>query len=129
MSTRFWLVVPLNAPERAGATAQRIGQPALQQLGFENAVRPRRGEQANVVPDAAPQESSGYGYVPDPAVLKKITHFFTNEEVARKQAKELATLNPKTLWGVFACIGSYETTAPSVIHKIFNQDGELVIQS
>lgn len=56
-----------------------------------------------------------------------ITLAFTSREAARLHAKDLAGKTPKIAYGVFACVDVYETTAPEVIEKKFNDAGELVL--
>lgn len=53
--------------------------------------------------------------------------YFTNELDAIAEAKRLATLTPTVQYGVFRADRVFETTAPKVLEKKTNADGELVI--
>jgi hypothetical protein len=111
---QFWLVVPLDVKD----DGSRVGGGTAAQGDFAEAVQPRR----NNVP-AAPAE--GYGFGIQSADLKRMRNAFTTKAAADAYAKNQAELQPKTLFGVFGCLGTYETTTPTVIQKTFNEDGEL----
>lgn len=52
---------------------------------------------------------------------------FLDAASAKKYAASEAEKTPTIAYGVFACIGVYETVAPTVIEKRFNEKGELVL--
>jgi hypothetical protein len=57
-----------------------------------------------------------------------ITLAWNSKTAAESYAKEMAGKNPKTAYGVFSCVDVFETTAPEVIEKQFNDQGELVVR-
>lgn len=54
--------------------------------------------------------------------------YYTREEDAVNAARDLASTNPTIQYGVFAATRIFETTAPNILEKGYNADGELVIQ-
>lgn len=77
----------------------------------------------------APQEQPGYGFHIHREDKKDMEVVFTTEDAAETYAKEQAALHPKQLYGVFSCEKVFETTAPSVIEKKYNNAGELLVVS
>lgn len=120
---QFWIVAPVECPERAGAAAQRMT------FGAQEAPRPRADRnRIQMEAEAAPVANDGFGYVPDSAWTKKITHVFTTKTAAEEAAKDAAAKQPKVMFGVFECQTVYETTTPQVIQKQFKETGELVVK-
>ena len=110
---------------------QRAAQPRRDGRRFEAADALR----LNVVDDPeqpAPQPPNdgdgGYGYTILRTSRADMNVAFTTPEAAERYANEQAQLNPKTLFGVFTCIKVFETTTPSVIEKVYNDAGELVLK-
>lgn len=129
----FWIVAPLNVTEAAGRSGNRVGvQNGAAGLDFavepRGTARERERQRAQQTEVPAPAVDAGFGYVPDSKWTKSITHVFTTQGAAERYATELAEKNPKTLYGVFGCGNTYETTTPTVITKYFNESGELVVK-
>lgn len=80
---------------------------------------------------AVPQDTAagddGHGFVILREDTKDMGNCFTSEASAERYAKQQAELNPKTLFGVFGCLKVFETTKPSVIEKMYNTSGELLL--
>jgi hypothetical protein len=115
---QFWLVVPLDIKEDGTKIGATVG--GLQDFAQEVDGLGRRRPAAQ---PALPAE--GYGFGIGSSDLKRMKQAFTTKAAADAFAKNQAELQPKTLFGVFGCLGTYETTTPTVIQKQFNEDGEL----
>ena len=112
------MVVPLDIKEDPHGVKMFAPQ---QDMAMElEPARPRGQREL-----AAAATTAGYGFKILGSELKRINMAFTNRQLADDYAKEQAEKNPKTLFGVFACDGTFETTTPTVIRKAFNEDGEL----
>lgn len=118
---RFWLVAPLDIKEDSNQ-ARIQGGGGLQDFAIEANPRHRAGRGLEV---EAPAVNAGYGFKIQSADIKRMNTAFTSEEAANLYAKDQAEKNPKVLYGVFNCAGTYETTTPTIIKKSFNDDGEL----
>lgn len=70
------------------------------------------------------QNSSGGFYIKSNHHIKLA---FLDASSAKKYAASEAEKTPTIAYGVFACIGVYETVTPQVIEKKFNEKGELVL--
>lgn len=114
---QFWMVVPLDIKEDPHGGKMYATMPDMA-MDAEPA-RPAR------LTRAEPQVTAGYGFKILGSELKRINMAFTNRQLADDYAKEQAEKSPKTLFGVFACDGTFETTTPTIIRKAFNEDGEL----
>lgn len=57
-----------------------------------------------------------------------ITLGWNTKTAALTYAKEQASKNPKTAYGVFSCSDVFETTVPEIIEKQFNEAGELIVK-
>lgn len=120
----LWFVIPMDLAEDGNKARIVAGNNQQGFGGFDVAqpVRPRRDAAPQVAPEPA---TIGYGFALTAKDTKGITHAFTTEQSARDYAQELASKAPKTLYGVFGCMGTYETAVAPVIQKKFNEDGEL----
>lgn len=97
--------------------------------------RPRgRGEDLQVEEMIAPQvqqnqRPSGFGYhaqaVRDDSSGQIV---FTSKDVAEEFAAQMASKNPKVLYGVFECAAVFETSDPVVLVKEYNDSGELIVK-
>lgn len=149
---REWLVIRLGRPEdtskgRVGSNAQapegqgiRVGGGWADAVQVAPRARPRnRNEdladmamQIAVAPgqQQVPPQAVGYGYYAKPADRddKSGSLTFTTEEAAVEYAQELAAKQPQVLFGVFSCNAVFETAAPKVLKKRFNDGGELVME-
>lgn len=109
---QFWMVVPLDIKED-----QNHPHTVAQNVEQDFAEPARRGTLRPV--------PVGYGFKIASAETKRFNMAFTTKQLADDHAKAQAEQNPKVLFGVFGCEGTYETTTPTVIQKTFNEDGEL----
>lgn len=57
----------------------------------------------------------------------KIEDFHTTEKAAEKAAVLAATTNPGKVYGLFCILRTFETTKPTILTKIVNESGELVV--
>jgi hypothetical protein len=117
---RFWLVAPLDIKE--DTTQGRVGN----NIAFPEEVRPARIARGEAQLEAQ-AVNTGYGFKIQSADIKRMNTAFTSEDAAQTYAREQAEKNPKVLFGVFGCSGTYETTTPTIIKKSFNEDGELTL--
>jgi len=125
--SREWYVFKIgkrdpNGGGRVFAQAQaRPAQPRPARRGAVDALLDAVQEQ-----DVAPVADQGYGFELG-REDRNNNMVFTSEEAAERWAREQAALNPKVQFGIFSCGKVFETTAPVVIEKKFNDAGELLV--
>lgn len=121
----LWFVSPLVLDE--DQTKTRITPEAFNARDQDEqpAAPARRRDQLEVA--HRPENTSGYGF----GLLRAdiVKEAFTSAEAAEEVAKERASKQPKTAFGVFACVEVFETTQPEIIEKRFNSAGELTLVS
>lgn len=121
----LWFVIPLDL--KPDQTKPTIGSGRNLDFAMPQDAAPQRARaRREGEPVVEPVAQAGYGYPITAKDQKLITHAFTSKKAAEDHAIELASKQPKTMFGVFGCLGTYETTTPTVVKKQFNPDGELV---
>lgn len=100
---------------------------------------PERGQVEVNIDDEAPQPARARNAQPPaPATVgygftmgrnQKVEIAFTTKAAAIEYAKQQASKTPTIAYGVYGCVDVFETTAPTVIEKQFNDGGELVLKS
>lgn len=124
MARPLWFVLPIEV-KIDPAKGEIFGEPEQDipiEIDPNNLVPQRRGL-------AQPRpRNAAIGCFIGSSDKREFDRAFYSEEAAQTYAREQATLRPKTPFGVFSCIGIYETTTPSVIEKEFNTDGELRVK-
>jgi len=99
------------------------------QRGFRNFdVGPAPEELVAAEPNPIYLEADGFGQELIRSELRDPVIVFSTQEIAEVHAKELATKNPKVLYGVLGVLSVYETGEAPVIEKTFNNAGELVLK-
>lgn len=126
---RLWFVLPLDLvqDQNRGEFGPEVD------MGIQEAPQPRnrglgRNVQVNLgeVPEpVGNQPPVGSGFYLDAVSRKQFEKAYTTEDFAITSAKERAEKEPRRPFGVFSCVGVYETTVPTVIEKEFNENGEL----
>lgn len=117
------IALPAAAPNRAVPRA--LPREQLQTEAFVGALFGEVGIDADTL--HMPTGDGGHGFVILREDTKDMGNCFTSEASAERYAKQQAELNPKTLFGVFGCLKVFETTKPSVIEKMYNTSGELLL--
>lgn len=70
-----------------------------------------------------------YGFIMHSDTKKEVEVAFTSKELAFEYAADQAAKKPSVQYGVFECVGVFETTIPTVIHKKFSSSGELILEA
>lgn len=124
---QFWLVLPLTL--KIDPNKGEIFPP---NEGFAQEERPQRGRIGMAVDllqpppaPAMPQGNGPLGFYILAADRKHLDAAFYTHEAAKNHAENLASLSPKTPFGVFQCVGIFETAQPTILEKEFNTEGEL----
>lgn len=109
---------PTFYPELPGVVQQddapQPARPRDRGLGLGDAAEPR----------IANSQDFGFTLVRN----NVITLGWNTKTAALTYAKEQASRNPKTAYGVFSCSDVFETTVPEIIEKQFNEAGELIVK-
>lgn len=121
---QFWLVAPLDVKEEPGSRIYPGNAENVNEDVAREADAPIRRGGAGII-GAPVATKADFGFRIPGLDLKRMNYAFTSEATANSYAKDQAEKNPKVLFGVFPCGGTFETTTPTVIQKSFNEDGEL----
>jgi len=115
---QLWFVFPLDLKGDSNS-------PLFAQANGEFAQEVRVDGRGRLVPprDLEPIE---YGFKIASNHREDMMKAFTSYKSAQLYVKETAEKHPKTMYGIYSCIGVYETTVPTIIEKKFNDAGELV---
>lgn len=118
------------AEANAGQEAEPNIEAFLQQPAF---VEPARGgargrglRAARETDNFGNPIGTEYGFKLSSNTRKHMDVGFTSRDVAIAYAEKLASEKPGTQYGVFECIGVFESTANPVVRKTFTASGELV---
>lgn len=125
---QFWLVLPLTL--KIDPNKGEIFPP---NEGFAQEEGPQRDRAARFRNDllqpppapARPQGNGPVGFYILAGDRKHLDAAFYTHEAAMNHATDLASLSPKTPFGVFQCVGIFETAQPTILEKEFNAEGEL----
>lgn len=124
---RFWVVAPMDLI--TDEQARELGR-VLPNRGEQRTMPVRRGG-LRPLEDALPMEEN----LPEIALVQAlelsrkdaINQICGSESSAHALAKSLAEKTPTKPYGVFSCIGIYETKEPEIIRKEFNASNEIVM--
>jgi hypothetical protein len=121
----LWFVSPVIVDEDQNKP-QIFPERGQAEIG-EDDVAPQPARARNAQPPQPQPATVGYGFTM--GRTQKVEIAFTTKNAAIEYAKQQASKTPTIAYGVYGCVDVFETTAPTVIEKQFNEGGELVLKS